>query len=202
MNEPQPDHDPAIQEFHQWVRHARSMGSGDARVECDRPFLPYRKLESYFDNQYRVQKLLRALFHDRAESPVGPDDIREHYSKVFFILVLIGRGCYIEHFVRHDDLCDQRLPFKASPDNFPIAPTGPDLFDSFHQKQWEFCAPIFQDNMNKIFGDREVLPITQKERLRSGGSATTFKVILHPAYDQLTPKRNTEMVHEISYNSM
>ncbi len=200
MNKPQPDHDPTIQHFHQWVKRSRSMGSGDAQVNCNCPFLPYLELENYFGDHYRVQKLLRALFRDRAESPVGPDEIRENYSKVFFILLLIGKGCYIEHFVHHDDLRDQHLPLKTPPESFPIAPTDPNFFDSFYQKQWEFCAPIFHDNMNKIFGDREVLPITHKERLRTGGSATTFKIILHPYYNQLTPKRNTEEVHEIPYS--
>jgi hypothetical protein len=176
------------------------MGSGDTQVVCNRPFVSYKELEDYFSNQYHVKKLLRVLFGDGAEPPVEPDQIRGKYSKVFFILLLIGKGCYIAHFIRHDDLCDQRLPFKTIPDDFPISPPGHDFFDSFCQKQWECCAPIFHNNMNKIFGVKEVLPIILKERLGSGGSATTFKVSIHPAYDQLSKNRNTKKVH-VTYDS-
>ena len=179
MNRSSSTHDPTIQEFYQWYEGAKIKST-----DC---FLPETAVSEYFKDPSRVKRLLQAVFRRRDDLPVEPQEIRQSHSKIFFILVLIDRGQFIEHFIRHPALSDQSLPIRATPPSWPISPTDPQFFSLFDQKQWEFCAPIFSDNMNRDFESQTVLPIVYKEKLAGGGSATTYKITLHSAYDRLRP---------------
>ena len=185
MVESRYDNHSDIQEFYQWYEGARCQSKGDYSAESGRWFVPDVQIQEYFQNLSTIRRLIRAVYHDADFLPVGPKEIRDNHSKVFFILILIGKGHLVNLFVRHDGLGDRSLPFKTPERPFPLLPTDPGFFSSFYDKQWEFCVPTFRDNMNKDFEDQTILPITQKERLAGGGSATTYKISMHPAYDKL-----------------
>lgn len=193
----QPDNNPNLQDFLHWINEARCMGSGDAGddagLQLNRPFIPYREVQAYFKEPQRVRKLLEALYPD-IEHNVDPNAIWKYYSNVFSILLLIGKGHYINHFVQYDSLCDHHLPFGNKPTSFPIASTDPHFFTSFCNQQWEFCPPAFQYHMDKRFEPNEALPIIKKQKLAGGGSATIYKITLHPDYNQMSPNVNSEQV--------
>ena len=193
MVESQPDHNSDIQNFQQWARDARCVTSGgDTRDELTQSFIPNPKLESYLRVPRRVRSLLEALFPGN-ELPVEPEEVRKKYSKVFVILLLIGKGRYIENFVGRDSLCDQHLPFESKPSAFPIESTDPHFFKKFHDIQWELCAPYFDDATNKQFEPNEILPIIHKEKLAGGGNATIYKIKIHEAYNRLTLSDSSEL---------
>jgi len=192
----QPDDEPVLLDFYRWVRTARCCGSSDAGLECDRSFVPYPKLQEYFQEPHRIRNLLQALFPELSEPPVGPERIQRSYCRIFSILLLICKGRYIRHFVQYGNLTDQHLPFhpNSPPAFFPWASPGHDFFASFCNTQWEFCAPKLEYDMIKRFEDDEILPIISKKLLAEGGSAVTYKVQLHPAYNELNPNSRLDPV--------
>ena len=181
-------------EFLQWFEGAQCKQSGKDGPGDGRSFIPYPKIEEYFRDNSRVRRLLKTAFEDVDPLPVGVEEIRNNYSKVFSILLSIGRGSYIACFVRRPSLSDQHLPFSSSTTYFPHTPTDPELFANFNAQQWSLCAPMFDCSMNIDFEESTILPIVRKEELASGGSATTHKIILHPAYDKLCSKNGPEPV--------
>ena len=148
--------------------------------------MPFPELEAYLQAQSRTSKLLRALYFDR-EHHVIVEILERSYMRVFTILILIGKGRYIEHFVEHLNLRDHQLPFLEKPAHFPTDPDDPTFWASFYEKQFAFCAHHFRYNENYTkLEDLCILPIISKEMLRSGGSAAIYKITLHPYYDQLS----------------
>ena len=196
--EGQPNQAPAIQDFIGWFEGACSLGSGNAGPSLNCRFLPNPKLDDYLRHPRNLQKLLEAVFPN-TELLVDPNVISKDYAKVFLILLLINHARYITHFVQYDSLSDLRLPFETRPSGFPRpTPEDPDFFDSFHRLQWQFCAPILHDSLNRRFEAEEVvLPIIRKDVLGAGGSATTYKIQLHPAYDRLKPESDASLVLDI-----
>jgi hypothetical protein len=188
----QPDHKPPLQKFHSWAKDAFTMGCNSS-LELDRPFIPTPKLQTHFQDLRHIQQLLEALFPD-SELPVHPEEIQRKYSKVFAILLLIGRGKYIICFVQHDRLCDQYLPFRSRPTRFPTTSEHPDWFDSFCNRQWAFCTHFFLENMEKRFEPEEILPIIKIETLAEGTSAKTYKITLHESYNGLRSRDARSLV--------
>ena len=198
MVEPRYDHNRDIQDFYQWYEGARCQSNGDSSAQSVRWFVPDLQIKEYFQNLSTIRRLLRAVYHDPVFLPVEAEEIRDNHSKVFFILILIGKGSLITVFSRYDGLGDRCLPFRTPEKPFPSIPTDPDFFPSFYNKQWEFCVPTFREDMNKDFEGQAILPITQKERLTGGGSASTYKISLHPAYDRLGKGYNNDSVRQRS----
>lgn len=102
------------------------LGARGAAAEINYAFLPVTRLQSYFDRR-QLSKLLGVLFKD----DVPPDHriLRENDSKVFCILLYIGKREYIEHFMQHESLNDQRLPFDPQrPTHFPRDPNDQEFF--------------------------------------------------------------------------
>ena len=197
----QPDHDLALVEFHQWIEEARERGTGDASLDLKHPFVPSSKVQAYFEDVVNIEKILAALYAT-SELPVDAGEIKRKYAKVFCILLLIGRGCYIVSFVQHFELSDSHLPFYERPGRFPrSSSTAPDFFEAFRDQQWEFCTPDFEENMYKRFEAKEILPIVHKEELAGGGSANTYKIRLHKEYNLLNPGSKLEAVSWSPYRS-
>lgn len=177
------------------------MGTGDASLDLKYPFVPKSKVEAYFQDIVNVEKILATLY-GTSELPVDPQEIKRKYAKVFCILLLCGRGCYIDSFVRHDNLSDGHLPFDRRPPSFPpSSSTAPNFFEDFYDRQWGFCTPDFEENLYKTFEEKEILPITYKRELAGGGSATTYKITLHEEYNKLNPKSKVEAVSWSAYRS-
>jgi hypothetical protein len=196
----QPDHDPVIQEFINWVGNDSSRGILGPAPEVNCPFMPDPKLETYFRNHRKVREILRALFPD-GDLPVGPEWIGRKCAKVFSILLLIGKGEFIAHFIKHESLRDNYLPFKSRPIDFPTATNDPRFFESFYKQQWTFCAQVFQYNEIDMRLDKDrILPIIHKEKIAGGGSAVAYKIILHAAYNRLDPRGDNARVTPITFS--
>ena len=202
LKEPnQRDHDLAIVGFHQWIEKAQVKGTGDASLDLKHPFVPASKVRAYFQDIDNIEKILAALYWP-SEPPVDAQEIKRKYAKVFCILLLIGKGCYIDSFVRDDNLSDSHLPFEGRPPSFPpSSSTAPNFFDTFCDQQWGFCTPVFEEYMFKDFKAKEILPIIYEQKLVGGGSATTYKIRLHDEYNWLNPERKAEGVSWSSYRS-
>lgn len=191
----QPDHAAVVvQELLEWVPKNCISGTNGPSAAPNRPFMPLPDLEAYLKAHHRTSKLLRASYPERDHLVVA-SLLEECYIRVFTILILIGKGNYIEYFHQHTNLRDHKLPFLEKPAHFPIDPSDPAFWEKFYEKQFTFCAHCFGHNENYIqLEDLCVLPIKSKERLRGGGSAAIYKIRLHPHYDQLLLAADSSMV--------
>lgn len=197
MVEPQPDDHPHIQHLRTWAEEAHQLGIGDTGLEITRPFIADQDVKAYFKDIRTTRRLLTALFPDDNHQ-VDAETIRNKYPKVFLTLLLTGNGRFITWFVRYDCLCDQYLPFTVRPAHFPSSSHG-DFFPSFYHQQWQFCAKIFQYGVHQQFDANDViLPITSKEKLGGGGSATVYMINLHPGYDKLDRESPSQDVSNIA----
>ncbi|GME26801.1 hypothetical protein MMC30_005887 [Neofusicoccum parvum] len=168
-----------------------------AALSAREPSSPLTTASGYFIPDLKVKeltvagirKMLRALWPD--DLPVQVETVQADYAKVFCILLRIAQGYFIEHFVKHDSLCDSKLPFEAKPPNFPPSPDD-ELFAQFYAIQWMFCAPTFRYNKINQEWNNYILPIILKEDLARGGTATTSKIMLHGAYNRLDPTGDTD----------
>ena len=185
---PQPDHNPEIQEVLSWKESSDTwrLGSRGVDNELDRRFIPRSILEAKFKAPLKVEELLRALFGESNDPLPDADHIRNCYLRPFIILLCVGQGQMIYHFVDHESLQDSHLPFRALPEGFPSSTTC-NLWETFEREQWGFCARGLEYNMSYHLGTDEILPIVQKERLGEGGSAVTHRITVHPDYDSLDP---------------
>ena len=189
------DRDPATeayQDFVAWVDENSVLGARGAAAEINYAFLPVTRLQSYFDRR-QLSKLLEVLFKD----DVPPDHriLREKYSKVFCILLYIGKREYIEHFMQHESLNDQRLPFDPQrPTHFPRDPNDQEFFSNFYKTQCMLCVPKFHYNIAEKFEKDRILPITEKCRIDARGSAKIYRIKIHEAYDGLVPLGNEQKV--------
>jgi hypothetical protein len=186
----QPDYHPTIQAFRDWIRKTCAPGiidpSSDSELELK--FLPTNTLEDYFksDGYRNLAKLLKAVYY--GEPPVREEEIARKYSRVFGILILIGKAEFIATFVSYDNLRDACLPFsfQEPPAHFPDTYDG-ELLRQFCENQWIFCAPVLDDSTTRKFDDRLILPVILKEKLASGGSARLYKIILQDKHNNLRP---------------
>jgi hypothetical protein len=194
-SQPRPDHAaPIMQEFFEWVPNHCINGTNGPSATPNSPFMPFPDLESYLKAENRTSKLLKALFPE-CEPRVIPEALERFYIRIFAILILIGKGRFIEHVVQYHNLRDSQLPFLEKPTHFPTDPNDPKFWDLFYEKQFAFCAHIFCHNENDTkLEDRCILPIISKVAFATGGSAAIYKIKLHPHYDQLNPTADVSQV--------
>ncbi|OCL06940.1 hypothetical protein AOQ84DRAFT_67856, partial [Glonium stellatum] len=197
MNQPgtlgprQPNHEPRLQKFFQFVEGKSQPGvcGNESGIAV---FLPESDLKDYFADDDRLRGILKLLFENQTPFPIRFTQIRNRYLKVFAILLCAEAGNWITHFEHYDSLSDEKLPFYQPPENFPPEIGAPGLFKEFQERQWRFCAPKLNFARSKVWKPLRVLPIISKEPLGAGGSAATFKVVVHPEYDNLDTKRNSK----------
>jgi hypothetical protein len=185
----EPDRDPVIQGFLNWVRRARVYAVLEPTGQERRAFVPIQKLETYFTerDRQRLIEILDAVFLPE-DPPLYSENITPKYTAVFSILLHINKGRYIKDFTKYGALSDARLPFDPDdpPPKFPISTEDPNFFSRFCDEQWKFCAPTFQRHMlDEQFEGKRTLPITYKERLGGGGSGTLYKIKIHKHYNEL-----------------
>ena len=188
MVEAASQHDDTLHAFHKWRRtsEAQSPGTGGPQFETDCLFVPRSNLEVYFGKHGQVEALLDAVLSSRDRPAVDPNYVREHYLQSFATLLCIGQGYLIHHFQQYNSLRDQKLPYHTKPEDFPD--TTPNIFDTFKQAQWQFCASKLEYGMNGRFKEEDILPITCKEKIGEGGSAIIYKIVVEEEYNLLRPR--------------
>lgn len=187
----QPDHHAVLQDFFKWERQSRVEVVADITTDDKAEFMPIETLKSYFqanDNR-QLNKILAEIFRSE-DVPISPEVILRCHTAVFCILLRISKGKYIEHFVRFEELSDQRLPLDQThpPACFPEATNDPNFLGRFCDLQWMYCVPKFENHMqHRHFVRQRLLPITHKERRGGGGSAIIYKVKLYGPHNKLLP---------------
>ncbi len=185
----QPTERPEIQTFLTWLKINCEKAVVDSNSEVGPEFVPLKTVRDYLgaNNNAELEKIITAVFYPRGV-PVDIDDILQNYLQIFCILVDIGKARFLEVFSSHD-LSDRLLPFdpeSSPPTHFPLDPTDQQLYQTFCDKQWRFCAADFRFPMSRTtFPDKRVLPIISKERIAGGGSAILYKIRLHSSYNKL-----------------
>lgn len=183
----QPGHYSEIQAFHKWIKDARQPGIGGSSHLTECGFIPLSAVKDYLGANQRVECLLASLFGRDATRVADAESVRKHYLRPLAILLLIGEGPMIKHFVQYRSLQDCRLPYRSEPEDFPGSPDPP-LFKRFQDQQWQFCAADLEYNMNLHLYKEDILPIIHKEEIGQGGNAVIFKIIVEGEYNRLVPE--------------
>lgn len=185
-----------FQDFYRWLEeNCKSTGHLE-----DAPFLPYDLLSVHLEsNECEVlNTLLSAIYQDHAV-PISAKEVVGAYSKIFCILVRIGKIESLPRFMSCDDLNDAHLPFNLHerPNKFPVDPTTPNLFEDFYNSQWTFCPPTIDPNLNRRLENDYILPFTTKAQIAEGASATISTIEIYPLYNALyeLPVRSHAAVH-------
>ncbi|KAL9125734.1 MAG: hypothetical protein Q9217_005105 [Psora testacea] len=190
MRETQPEQDDEIQAFRRWFSSSRTRRPGirgsSHVTQCE--FIPPSAVKEYLGANQRVEDLLTSLFGKEASRIIDAEVIREHYIRPLAILLVIGEGPMIKHFVQYRSLQDHRLPYRSCPEDFPFS-SDPNFFQHFHNQQWQFCATDLEYNMNLYLHKEEILPIIHKQEIGHGGNAVVFKIIVDEEYNKLVPQR-------------
>ncbi|KAL1983890.1 hypothetical protein VTN96DRAFT_9814 [Rasamsonia emersonii] len=146
-------------------------------------FVPERELYDVMTRDVIAKVVVDFTPFDHSEEVV--DFIINGAQKVFGVLVLIGYVGYLEHFIRKDQLqarpVDDLLPL-AKPvlqeilnDNY--------IAELFHEKQWEFCVPVFSGRIiPRAFERQTILPYLADSFLSAGGYGSVHKVEIHPSH--------------------
>ncbi|KAL8702872.1 MAG: hypothetical protein Q9201_003963 [Fulgogasparrea decipioides] len=186
MPEAQPEQDNEIQAFRRWNEATRRPGIGGSNHASECGFTPLTAVKEYLGANQRIETLLASLFGSES-TRVNAEVVREHYLRTLAVLLLIGEGPMIKHFVQYRSLRDHRLPYRSRPEDFPFSP-DPNFFDRFHNQQWQFCAADLEYNMDVYLHKEEILPIISREEIGQGGNAVIFKITVDPEYNKLVPK--------------
>ena len=184
---------PAIQQLIKCLKAAEVQGlcgiDGEIR---DEGFVPQRALNDYFDQEDVLENLLRAHFpdNDPVLERIDVRQIKRSYPRIFCLLIVIGKGTFIENFMVYD-ISDQRLPLsKHKPVDFPADPSDSHFFETFFEHQWQFSVPKLSIMHGRRFDMSDwILPIYRVKRLGEGVSADTYQVEVHSCYDQLEAVR-------------
>jgi hypothetical protein len=118
-----------FQTFYRWLEeNDKSSGHpGDA------PFLPYGLLSDHLEsNECEVLNSLLGSYQGQAV-PISAKGFVSAYSKIFCILICVGKIESLPVFLGCDDLNDRHLPFKLHdrPSQFLFDPTAPRFFEEF-----------------------------------------------------------------------
>lgn len=191
----QPNHEDALQNFFRYVE--RCLQPGISGIENEEAcFCPELDLKDYFSDYDQLVGILRCVLPSTGPLPVRAYNIQTKYTKIFAILLSIGKGNFIKQFNQYDSLSDEKLPFDTCPEHFPsdVEDMDKNFFCKFYERQWKFCAPNLSYERIKNFQPRMILPIVSREELATGGSSTTYKIEVHPAYNHLEKGRTTRDV--------
>ena len=190
----QPEDKTEIQAFIQWScsPDAQKKGCCGPDNNLGTAYIPQAALEKKLTKSVTAV-LLRELFQDRDESAPDTNFVKKHYLRPFSILLSIGYGRMIRHFVDFPSLRDHQLPFSVKPKDFPNLTTR-DLFEAFHKAQWQFCPVKFEYDMSHRLEENFILPIVSKEEVGNGGSATLYKIVIDEGYNELLPSNSSSTV--------
>lgn len=146
-------------------------------------FVPENELDNVMTRDVVAKLVGDFTPFDRTEEVV--DFIIKGARKVFGILILINHVGGIHHFIHRDQLqtrrTDDLLPLPKAAiqeilnDNY--------LADLFHEKQWEFCAPVFSGRMiPRTFERQTILPYLADGFLSAGAFGSVHRIEIHPSH--------------------
>ncbi|KAL8837659.1 MAG: hypothetical protein Q9176_005576 [Flavoplaca citrina] len=187
MAELQLEYAPAVQAFLQWkvkpgIRRTGCTGSDNMIGSA---YISQADLQDYLTTE-QIKTLLQELFHNTNQSPPHADQVRSNYLRAFAILLAVGYGRMIRHFVERRELQDKSLPFPTEPEDFPKT-QNQNLFEAFYKEQWQFCALPLEYDMCDNLRDGYILPFTAKQVIADGGSAILYKITVDEVYNKLKP---------------
>ena len=174
------DRHPAVQQLLKWVESTKVQGPRgiDGHLR-EVGFVSPRALHDYFSQEDVLEDLLHAHFagDDDLLDLIDGRQIKKSFPMIFCLLIAIGKGRFIHHFMEYG-IDDQRLPFsKEKPDYFPADPSDPQFFETFYQCQWQFCVPELDMMYGRRFDPSEwILPIRRVKKLGEGVSADIYQV--------------------------
>ncbi|RDL30168.1 uncharacterized protein BP5553_10446 [Venustampulla echinocandica] len=154
------------------------------RLGCCTSRRGYVAIEPSTSNGCKVLNDLLSDIYPGQGVPISPKEVVGAYSKVFCILICIGKIDFLPLFMSCDDLNDAHLPFKLHepPTEFPVDPTSPTFFKDFCDKQWRFCPPDIDANCNRRLDQRYILPFTSKTEKFKGASSTISTIEIYPRH--------------------
>jgi hypothetical protein len=168
-------------DFLEHVEKCKLFAVAEVSPTGTRPIISMSALRSYLTTG-RLRKLLLYV----TSTANFERTVRDRYLAVFSVLLLIDRGPYINNFVQHEELADERLPFLNRNDWPEVCNV---IFDEFYEAQWKFCAKrLIYDRLNdtKLPVDM-VVPLKRKDKVREGPDSSIFKVELFEEYNHLFP---------------
>ncbi|CAG8952521.1 hypothetical protein HYFRA_00009625 [Hymenoscyphus fraxineus] len=169
------------------IRTASYFAKEPHQIDECAAFTPISAVTSHLEEDGRLEDILDALFQPDG----GPeaDILLPNYVAIFCILIEIGKGTAIEHFVRQG-LNDKHLPFdpQHAPADFPPDTSDGTFYQRFCEMQWRFCVPDFERGVERVFHNRSLLPIVKKRAVAEGGSAKLFEIEVHSSYNKLRPE--------------
>lgn len=128
----------SLQEYLKWESSQWISVTKDLTTDEKVYFMPIKHVEAYFtaSDSRRLNKILMEVFKTEYP-PVDSELILREHTAIFCILLRMGQGRQIEHFVRYEELSDRRLPFDEShpPREFPTVGSEPDFLHRFIDKQ-------------------------------------------------------------------
>jgi hypothetical protein len=193
----QDDRQHPIHNFLKWLSENEILAVDDSFPGTGCSFVSLGAVKSQLEKngRERLNAILDILFEDGG----GPDptELLCNYVAVFCILLQIGKGHYIEHFVDHEIHDQREFDPEHIPPKFPSSQGDDDFYKRFCEAQWRFCVPDFKENMKKVFHDRRNLPIIEKRLVASGGSARISIIKLHSSYDKLRGSRISDTVRSL-----
>ena len=187
MRGTQSDYDEEVQSFHRWREDTGQPGLDGQGPASKCSFIPRSAVKKYFEDTDTVERVLSTLLD---EEDLHAGYIHSHYLRTLAILLCMGEGQMIKHFVKYTSLEDHRLPYRTRPEDFPRFSDHDrqiKFFESFNKHQWQFCATGMAYDMDLDLHEDEILPITDKEEIGEGGNAVVYKITLHKDYDLLLP---------------
>ena len=188
----QVDHEGPIQDVLAWTK-AEIIVPQDRDGNTAKPdyqgFIPRSKLNAKLLKAGRIEELINVLFPTSPQtipmSRPSAETIRRFYLRPFVILLCAGYGKMIGHFLRHQHLRDDHLPFRGCPSDFPVSSGSNEIWQRFNEHQWKFCAVELHFDMGLELGEHDILLITTKTSIASGASAKVSRIEVHPDYDRL-----------------
>jgi len=187
MAQPQRGPQSHVEDFLEWLRKNQAYSRSDPDTEARRrAFVPICEAKKYLeaDDGEKLEDILDELFPNDQQ----PDSktLLDKYVAVFCILLKIGHGPAISILIRKE-LHDHKLLFDPThqPEGFPQDATDTNFYHNFCEEQRVFHAPDFENQMDKEFDAKRILPIVDKKQIATGGSAFLYEIRIHPAYNKL-----------------
>lgn len=156
----------------------------EAGAEPPVPFVSQVAIQTYFqDNSAQITKVIQAACG--TNTAVTAKWVTQRCPISFCILISLGYGDYIRHFLDNAGLWDVKLPFGSRPDDFPRVPGNPDFFNIFREAQWRFFPVTISRTPSVKFPKELPLPLVERKRLRkeNGITANLYRVTIHRDYD-------------------
>ena len=190
MHETYAEQDEEFQAFGRWYKSSKTRQCGlngsSHGTSCE--YVTPSTVKRFMGAEGRVEALLGSIFRNNEDTTMNADLIRQHYQISLAILLIIGKGPMIQHFVRYPSLQDRYLPHRNCPADFPFS-SDATFFERFSKEQWQFCATDLEYNMDRYVHKEDILPFTNKLEIGSGGNAVVYQVDVHEEYNKLVPHR-------------